>query len=285
MSVLWSSPPSEPAARRHFEWQVFRLRWLTLPLALALVTALRSPPVWLSLLALAGYLLHNLARGRLLRHGTITGFRMVGGLLFGVDIGVVLLGLAPMLLAGVVALKVVLFALILEAAARLGLEPPRRSVPGMAAITLAVSLYAGLLEARIGEGGRDVAVWVGLLIAAGIAGWFSARNRWRTHRREWRPSLTASVPDPPEPAPVTQPTDAPVAPLFAAPPPNPLTAKQRRILRLVETGLTNDEIARALDRGSETVHSHLRLIYRRLAVHDRDTAAHMARARGWLDEN
>jgi len=269
MFVLWSPSLGEQAARRHFEWQVFRLRWLTLPLALALVVALRSPPVWLSCLALAGYLLHNLARARLLSHGTVAHFRLFGGLLLLLDIGVVLLGLAPMLLAGVVALKVVLFALILETAARLSLEPPHRSALGMVAVTLVASLYAGLLEAQIGERGRDLAVWVGLLAVAGAAGWFSARNRWRAHQREWHPPLSPSLPAARVPTPIAQPMHAPMEPLPpTAPSPNPLTPKQRRILRLVETGFTNDQIARELGRGSETVRSHLRLIYRRLDVHD-----------------
>ncbi len=63
----------------------------------------------------------------------------------------------------------------------------------------------------------------------------------------------------------------------------PLTRQQRRILQLVAEGLTNDEIARRLSRSPGTVKKHLDDIYARMAVHDRLTAARLARERGELD--
>lgn len=64
--------------------------------------------------------------------------------------------------------------------------------------------------------------------------------------------------------------------------PNALTRQHRVILRLVEEGLTNDEIAAHLSRSPGTVKKHLAAIYRRLHVHDRETAVRVAREREYL---
>jgi DNA-binding NarL/FixJ family response regulator len=64
---------------------------------------------------------------------------------------------------------------------------------------------------------------------------------------------------------------------------SPLTRQQTQVLRLVEDGLTNDEIADRLSRSSGTVKKHLDEIFSRLGVHHRDAAARTARERGYLD--
>jgi len=268
----------EYTIRRHFEWQIFRVRWLTLPLAFALVTALRSPPLWFSLLALSGYLLHNLARAHLLADGTVGQLRLFGGVLLLVDLGVVLLALAPMILAGTIVLKVLLFALLLEVALRLRLERPRISVPVMGVTTLILALYAYRLDARVPESPENVAVWVGLLGVAGIAGVCFAWGQWRVINAGWQaaPPSVSLVPS------------VAVTPCFRVPAPshglNPLTPRQRQILQSVDAGMTNAQIAREMGRGVETIRTHLQLIYRLLDVHDRAAAAQGARERGWLDE-
>jgi len=61
-----------------------------------------------------------------------------------------------------------------------------------------------------------------------------------------------------------------------------LTRQQRKVLRLVGEGMTNDEIASHLSRSSGTIKKHLAVIYKRLHVHDRDTAVHLARHQGCL---
>jgi len=63
----------------------------------------------------------------------------------------------------------------------------------------------------------------------------------------------------------------------------PLTRQQRTVLRLVEHALTNDEIAEQLCISQKTVKKHLEDIYQRLRVHDRMTAARVAREYHYLD--
>jgi len=63
----------------------------------------------------------------------------------------------------------------------------------------------------------------------------------------------------------------------------PLTRQQRRVLRLVGEGLTNDEIAAQLSLSPKTIKKHLVDIHKRLSVHDRESAARVARDRGYLD--
>jgi len=63
----------------------------------------------------------------------------------------------------------------------------------------------------------------------------------------------------------------------------PLTRQQRIVLRLVEHALTNDEIAEKLCISQKTVKKHLEDIYQRLQVHDRMTAARVAREYHYLD--
>jgi len=56
-----------------------------------------------------------------------------------------------------------------------------------------------------------------------------------------------------------------------------LTKRQRDVLHFVEEGLTNDEIAERLSLSPKTIKKHLEDVYHRLHVHNRMTAARIAR--------
>ena len=60
-------------------------------------------------------------------------------------------------------------------------------------------------------------------------------------------------------------------------PTQPLTPRERVILRLLVRGLDNDEIARCLGISSETVHYHLKHVFEKLRVKSRTEAATLAR--------
>lgn len=61
-------------------------------------------------------------------------------------------------------------------------------------------------------------------------------------------------------------------------PSEPLTPRERVIIRLLVRGLDNDEIARCLGISSETVHYHLKHVYEKLRVKSRTEAAAVARS-------
>jgi len=61
-----------------------------------------------------------------------------------------------------------------------------------------------------------------------------------------------------------------------------LTRREREVLRLASTGLSNSAIARTLWVSDETVKSHLASIYRKLGVRSRREAAQVALERGYL---
>lgn len=61
----------------------------------------------------------------------------------------------------------------------------------------------------------------------------------------------------------------------------PLTRRQRKVLRLVEQGLSNREIAEQLCVSPRTVKKHLEDIYKRLDVHDRMTAVRILQERSF----
>lgn len=63
---------------------------------------------------------------------------------------------------------------------------------------------------------------------------------------------------------------------------NPLSAREHEVLRLIEKGLTYDEIAQALDITWHTVTGYLRRVYRKLEVNSRGEAVFEARFRGLL---
>jgi DNA-binding NarL/FixJ family response regulator len=63
-----------------------------------------------------------------------------------------------------------------------------------------------------------------------------------------------------------------------------LTPSELDILRLLFSGLSNKEIARATYRTTETVKTHIRAIFRKLDAHNRMQAVMVARRRGILPE-
>ena len=66
------------------------------------------------------------------------------------------------------------------------------------------------------------------------------------------------------------------------PPKNPLSEREHEVLRLIEKGLTYDEIAQALGITWHTVTGYLRRVYRKLEVNSRGEAVFEARFRGLL---
>jgi two-component system, NarL family, nitrate/nitrite response regulator NarL len=62
-----------------------------------------------------------------------------------------------------------------------------------------------------------------------------------------------------------------------APPPSELTLRQRRVLELLSTGLSNKRIARELDISEITVKAHVSAIFRKLGVTNRMQAGLEAR--------
>jgi DNA-binding NarL/FixJ family response regulator len=63
---------------------------------------------------------------------------------------------------------------------------------------------------------------------------------------------------------------------------NPLSQRELEVLRLIEKGMTYDEVAQLLDLSWHTVTAYLRRVYRKLQVHSRGEAVFEARQRGIL---
>ena len=76
------------------------------------------------------------------------------------------------------------------------------------------------------------------------------------------------------------PVPAPAA--VGAAPAEALSERESEILRLVADGFSNREIAEQLFLSRYTVESHVKRIYRKLAVSSRTGAVSAARTRGWL---
>jgi two-component system response regulator DesR len=64
--------------------------------------------------------------------------------------------------------------------------------------------------------------------------------------------------------------------------PDPLTERERAILRLAEEGRPNREIAQALGLSAGTVRNYLSEAVQKLGAANRIDAGRMARANGWL---
>lgn len=80
-------------------------------------------------------------------------------------------------------------------------------------------------------------------------------------------------------APVPAPTNIPVAPEGTE---GELTKREIQVLELVAQGLGNREIGLNLYISTHTVESHIKNIYRKLAVRNRSSAVHSARGQGLL---
>lgn len=77
-------------------------------------------------------------------------------------------------------------------------------------------------------------------------------------------------------------TDTSPAPLAAKTLEQPLSEREHEVLRLIEKGLTYDEIAQVLGITWHTVTGYLRRVYRKLQVNSRGEAVFEARQRGLL---
>ena len=78
-----------------------------------------------------------------------------------------------------------------------------------------------------------------------------------------------------------RPADA-AGPAPAAAPPNPLSEREHEVLRLIEKGLSYNEIAQVLGITWNTVTGYLRRVYAKLEVNSRGEAVFEARQRGLL---
>ncbi|MFJ3927959.1 response regulator [Streptomyces sp. NPDC090022] len=63
---------------------------------------------------------------------------------------------------------------------------------------------------------------------------------------------------------------------------NPLTDREREVLRAAESGATNAELAARLHLSQGTVRNHLSTAIQKLAARNRQEATHVARDKGWL---
>jgi DNA-binding NarL/FixJ family response regulator len=77
-------------------------------------------------------------------------------------------------------------------------------------------------------------------------------------------------------------TETSPAPLDTYPPEQTLSAREHEVLRLIEKGLTYDEIGQVLGITWHTVTGYLRRVYRKLEVKSRGEAVFEARQRGLL---
>jgi len=64
----------------------------------------------------------------------------------------------------------------------------------------------------------------------------------------------------------------------------PPTAREVEVIRLIEGGHSNEEIAAELAIGPRTVESHLRRLFARYSVYIRTALAMLALREGWIDQ-
>jgi DNA-binding CsgD family transcriptional regulator len=69
-----------------------------------------------------------------------------------------------------------------------------------------------------------------------------------------------------------------------APPPPPLTNREREVLRWIARGLQNKEIAQKLDLSLATVRNHIHNILDKLGLHSKLEAVSMAFRHGWVQD-
>jgi DNA-binding NarL/FixJ family response regulator len=100
---------------------------------------------------------------------------------------------------------------------------------------------------------------------------------------EFLPDTPAEHPQPRTMPAVARSTPASAAPTPQPPPGEPLSKREREILRMVANGLSNREIAEHLHLSYYTVETHVKRIYRKLAVSSRVGAVRTALTRGDLD--
>lgn len=82
--------------------------------------------------------------------------------------------------------------------------------------------------------------------------------------------------------PVVEPVVAPVAEVNEHPETVELTSREQYILNLVSLGLSNQEIADDIEVSRYTVETHIRRLYRKLAVSGRTKALHKAKSMGLI---
>ncbi len=266
-------PRADLARRRRFEQRVYRLRWYILPPALVLVLILHATPLWLSLVALAGYALHNLIRRVLIVRASAAWLRWGGGSLLALDIAVVLVGLWPMVTDGARAMQLVLALLLIEATRRLRFESPPVFATSVLLLTATLCSYA-LRVAQYGEEWRDAVVWAGLLVGVATVSLMAYRRQMLRHTRVGHGAAVAVGRSRPE---IEAPPQPPVLE-----PETPLSPRQREVVRLLASGMSTREIADELSLSIDTVRGHLKGIYRTLRTHDRDEAVRRAREHGDL---
>ena len=63
---------------------------------------------------------------------------------------------------------------------------------------------------------------------------------------------------------------------------DPLSQREREVLKLIEKGMTYEEVAQVLNISWHTVTTFLRRVYRKLQVNSRAEAVYEARQRGIL---
>jgi len=276
MALLWPrdiSGEDEIVRRRRIERLIWSTRWTLLAFGLFLILTLRNPPIWLSFAALAESILHNAVfRILLIARGARPQLRLLGGALFLLDVLVLLIGIEPMFEQGNHNVPLLLLVIPLEAIPRLGFERPSISVTGMAILTLLIVLYI-LLNLR-GMGWRvDATIWAGFYGLIGFWAAFACRARWQASQQT-QPGFVIPT------APVSSRTATSAQKGTF---PNPLTERQREVLRLVAAGQSTREIADTLSIGTETVRTHLRDIAKALGTRSRKDAVQIAQERGYLD--